>query len=89
MLQMTGKQPASSKYPCPICPSKTPELSLLHVPPDKSILDIFDIPELHIILGVTDKLIKTYEQSFNSPEEGFNWLTRFLKSINLSINVSR
>ena len=48
------------------------------------LIDKLNIPELHIILGVVDKILSEIEKKlFPSKEFGFTVLTKFLESINL------
>ena len=122
MLQILGKQPASSTHPCPFCETSKPNLEkadpntlssliswhekwlkdggnpgklkffqnvmhphLLTGEPSTKVIELFNIPGLHILLGVVDKLLSEMEKNlFQSREEGFAFFNSYLKSINLS-----
>ena len=58
---------------------------LLTGDPTKKIIEIVNIPGLHILLGVVDKLISEMEKKlFETKEEGFISISSFLGSINLN-----
>ena len=47
---------------------------------DVLICDIFNIPELHILTGVTGKLVQEFERkAFRTPEEGKDFMNAWLK----------
>ena len=53
---------------------------LLTVDDDILISDIFNIPELHILTGVTGKLVQEFERkAFRTPEEGKDFMNAWLK----------
>ena len=52
--------------------------------PEKKIVEIINIPGLHILLGIVDKIISEIEKNmFKNKEDGFNFMSAYLKSINL------
>lgn len=52
--------------------------------PGTKVIEILNIPGLHIILGIVDKLLKLIEEKlFVSKQEGFQSMNVYLKSINL------
>lgn len=58
--------------------------SLLTGSLETKVIEKLNIPGLHIILGVTDKLLKEMEINlFKTKEDGFRWLSDYLKTINL------
>ena len=101
LLQMVGKQIATSKHPFPYCMTSSPYIpnadhynleslcrlygqwmadganlkkakkytNVVHPPlligdKNKKMLELVNIPDLHILLGVVDKILKKIEKSF-------------------------
>ena len=65
-------------------PGEAMNTSLLKCDPNKMIIEHINIPGLHILLGVVDKLITEIEKNlFESKEEGVNFMTEYLNTINL------
>ena len=55
---------------------------LLHGPRDKRVLGHLNIPELHLLIGIVDKLIAGFENKvFETPVEGREWMDRYLKGV--------
>nr|XP_047135292.1 uncharacterized protein LOC124812537 [Hydra vulgaris] len=51
----------------------------------KKILEIVNIPGLHILLGIVDKLLKIIEKNlFEDTNQGFNFVNSYLSTINLA-----
>ena len=121
LLQMVGKQTATSEYPCPYCMTSSPDFqkadhytleslcrmydqwmadganlikakkySNVVYPPlitgdkDKKILELVNIPGLHILLGVIDKILKEIEKNlFETKGCGLLFVNRYLSQINI------
>ena len=61
---------------------------LLTGPNDRWILDIFNFPELHVLTGITGKIVKEFERKvFTCAEDGKNFMDRWM--VQPSVNVSR
>ena len=53
--------------------------------PDSEIIELLNVPGLHILLGIVDKLLCEMEKSlFEAQETGIVFFDTYLKSINLS-----
>ena len=51
----------------------------------KKILEIVNIPGLHILLGIVDKLLKVIEKYlFENTNQGFQFVNSYLSTINLT-----
>ena len=58
---------------------------LLTCNPDIPIHEVMNIPGLHLILGITDKILQGFEtMAFETKEKGVSEVNKFLNSINLS-----
>jgi hypothetical protein len=121
LLQMVGKQTATSKHPCPYCMTSSPDFQkadhytleslctlydqwmadganlkkakkytnvvnspLLTGNKNKKILELVNIPGLHILLGVVDKILKEIEKNlFENKECGLQFVNQYLSKINI------
>ena len=54
--------------------------------PDTLILDLIAIPELHLVLGVTDKLIFEFKRNVFSGTSGRDFLASFFKMENITVS---
>ena len=121
LLQMVGKQTATSKHPFPYYMTSSPDFqkadhytleslcrlydqsmadganlkkekkytNVVHLPlltgdKNKKILGLVNIPGLHILLGVVEKILKQIEKNlFENKECGLQFVNRYLSKINI------
>ena len=63
---------------------------LITGPPDKLVLDLLNLPSLHLLIGVVEKQIKEIEKVvFSTFEEGEQFMEGFLKKTRSSGKISK
>ena len=58
--------------------------ALLHYPPETLVIDIINIPSLHILLGVVAKLVEYMEKAIGAG--GKDWICSYLSAIHVTLS---